>query len=191
MGRGAEGGVDVAVALSEDSGLGAEVSLVDTRLLGREQRYRQRFDSKLDQFGGILGGVGVAGEDHGDRLADITDGVLRQRRLAVWLKLFQPSQSKRYRRNVRDVRMRPHRMNAGQRQRRLRVDRPDPPVGDRRAHHAHMQLPRKRDVGGEAALPGEQRPIFQTRDGAADEFRPRRHLPRISFATARTALTMF
>ncbi len=62
---------------------------------------------------------------------------------------------------------------------------------DRRAHHAHVPLAGEIDVGGEAALAGQQRAIFETRDGAADELARRRHFARISFAAARTALMMF
>ena len=79
----------------------------------------------------------------------------------------------------------------GKLERRCRVDRFDFAVRDRRAHHAHGPLAGKRNVGGEAALADEQRAVFQTRNGAADEFGRRRHFPRISLAAARTALMMF
>ena len=36
-------------------------------------------------------------------------------------------------------------------------------------HHAHVQLMGERDVGGKAAVAGDERPIFETRDRAADE----------------------
>ncbi len=61
-------------------------------------------------------------------------------------------------------------MHAGQRERGAGVDRFKFPVRHGRAHHAHMPLAGKVDVGGEAALAGQQRAIFQTRNGTADKF---------------------
>ena len=71
------------------------------------------------------------------------------------------------------------------------VDRFDFAVRHGRAHHAHVPLAGKRNVGGETALAEQQRAVFQPRNGAADEFGRSRHFPRISFAAARTALMMF
>ena len=59
-------------------------------------------------------------------------------------------------------------------------------MGDRRAHHAHVKLAGEVDVGGEAALAGEERPVLEPADRPADE---RHH--RIFSAAARTALRMF
>ena len=107
--------------------------------------------------------------------------LLRQGALPVGLERGQAGQAEADRRNVRDVVMRPHRVHAGQRQRRRSVDRFDLAVRDGRAHHAHVPLAGKRDVGGEAALAGEQRAVLQPRHGAADELSRCGHWPRISF----------
>ena len=60
-------------------------------------------------------------------------------------------------------------------------------------HHAHVKLARKRDIRGEAALSGEERPVLEPSDRAADKLAARgAHLPpRTSAAAARTALMMF
>ena len=59
---------------------------------------------------------------------------------------------------------------------RGRVDRANAGMGVGRADHAHVQLMRERDVGGEAAIAGDERPIFKTRDRTADEVHSRQSL---------------
>ena len=51
-----------------------------------------------------------------------------------------------------------------------------------------LRLPEIREA--QAALAREQRPVFETRNGTADEFGRGRHFLRISMAAARTALMM-
>ena len=48
------------------------------------------------------------------------------------------------------------------------IDRDDAAMRMGGTHHAHMQLMSKRDVGGEAALAGDERPVLKTRQRAAD-----------------------
>ena len=50
-----------------------------------------------------------------------------------------------------------------------RVDAEDAAMRDRRADDAHVELAGEVDVGGEAALPGEERPVLQPPDRAADD----------------------
>ncbi len=57
-----------------------------------------------------------------------------------------------------------------------------------RAHDAHVQLMRKRDIGREAAPAGDERGVLLAADGSADQ---RHQRDRISCAAARTALMMF
>ncbi len=134
---------------------------------------------------------GIFREYHRDRLADIAHELVRQHRLAVGLERFQPGEAEADRRQMRDIGVGPHGMHAGQGERSTGIDRLDAAVRHRRAHHAHRPLAGEIDVGGEAALPGQQRAVFQARDGTADEFGRPAHVPRISFAAARTALMMF
>ena len=138
--------------------------------VGGVENDRQRRDIERDQVGGVFGEVLVGGKDGGDRLADIAHGMLRQRGLAVGLQRGQAGEPEADRRNVGDVGVGPHRVHAGQSERRAGVDRFDISMRQRRAHDAHGPLAGKRNVGGEAALAGKQRAVFQTRDGTADEF---------------------
>jgi hypothetical protein len=67
------------------------------------------------------------------------------------------------RRNVGDIRRRPDRGDARNVARSGRVDRADARMGMKRTNHPHVQLMRKRDVRGEAAVAGDERSIFKTR----------------------------
>ncbi len=97
--------------------------LVDTRFLGREHRCSALFDVELDQVSRVFREICVFCKDHRDRLADIAHDIFRQHRLAVGLESFQAGEPERDRRNVRDIGARPHRVHAGQLERRARVDR--------------------------------------------------------------------
>ena len=189
--RVAEGGVHVAIALAHDAGLRTHEVVEEVGLIGANKRCSERFDINLDQVRGVFGDILILREHHRNRLADIADDILRQHRLLVGLEPFDAGEAKSDLRNVRDVGMRPHRVHAGQLERRHRIDGFYFPVLNGRAHHAHRPLPGKRNVGGEASLAQQQRAVFQTRNGAADEFGRGRHFPRIASAAARTALMMF
>ena len=187
--RVAEDGIDIAVALANDTRFGGQFMLVDARLLGREHGCSERFDVDLNQIRGVFGDISIDTKHHRDRFADIADDILRQHRLAVGLERLEPGQPERDRRNVSDVCGRPHRMHARQLERGRRIDRFDFAMRGGRAHHAHVPLAGKRNIGGKAALTQQQRPVFQSRNGASDEFGC--HFPRIVSAAARTALMMF
>ncbi len=104
----------VSVLRSSSNGPGARGGIEDDG---------ERLDIECDQVDGVLGDIGIGGEYGGDRLADITHGALRQCALPVGLERGQAGQPEADRRDVRDVVMRPHRVHAGQRQRRRSVDR--------------------------------------------------------------------
>ena len=64
--------IDVAIALADDRRLARMAGrILDGRRLRVEQR-RQFLDLDCNQIGGILGGVGVLGEDGRNGVADIT-----------------------------------------------------------------------------------------------------------------------
>ena len=188
---GAEGGVDIAGFFFDDRRFGAALRVERARLRGGIENDRQWIDIEFDQIGGIFGDVLIGGKDGRHRLADIAHVMLRQRALPVRLQRGEAGQPETDRRDVRDVGKSPHRVHAGQRERGGGVDRFHFAVRHRRAHHAHDPLAGKRDIGGETALAQQQRAVFQTRNGAADEFGRGGHFPRISLAAARTALMMF
>ena len=147
---------------------------------------RQVVDVDEDALGGILGEIGVGGEDDRHRLADIAHLVLRQDRLAVGLEAGDADLAEIDRRDRGDVGEGPHRRHAGHGQGLARLDAEDAAVGDRRADDAHVELAGKIDVGGEAALSGEKRPVLQAPYGGADDGHQ-----RILSAAARTASMMF
>ncbi len=130
----------------------------------------QFLDVEHDELGRILGEIGIVGEHRRDRLADVAHRAGREQPLPVGFQAFDPGQAEVDRRNVGSVRGRPHCVDARFRQRRARVDRADAAVREIRAHDAHVQLPRKRNVGGKAATSGQQRAILEPRHRPADKF---------------------
>ena len=84
---------------------------------------------------------------------------------------FDPAQAKIDRWNVGNVGGGPYRMHAWLRQARAGVDAAQPSVREIRAHDAHVQLLRKRNVGGEPATPHQQRRVLEPHHRPADEFR--------------------
>ena len=147
---------------------------------------REVFDVGEDQSRRVLGKVGILGEDHRHRLADIAHLGGRQHRLAIGPEAGYADLAEVDRRDVRDVGRCPHGDHAGQRQRLRRVDTEEAAMRYRRADDAHMELAGEIDVGGEAALSGEERPVLEPPDRAADDAHH-----RIFSAAARTALRMF
>ena len=127
------------------------------------------FDVGEDQIGRVLGKVGILGKDHRHRLADIAHLGGREHRLAVGPEAGHADLAEVDRRDVGDVGRVHTRDHAGQRQRLRRVDAEDAAMGHRRAHDAHVELAGKADVGGEAALSGEERPVLEPPDRAADD----------------------
>ena len=121
------------------------------------------------EIGSILGRVRIGREDDGDGLAHITDAVGGEDRLAIRIETFDAGEAKIDRRNIGDIRRGPDRDDARNAAHRGRVDRADARMGMGRANYTHVQLMRERDVGGKAAIACDERPIFETRDRAADE----------------------
>ncbi len=161
--------VHVAKALADQGGLGRMAGVEGTgRRIGVHQR-GQGLDRDGHKIGGILGNVGIGGEDDGDRLADIAHTIGGEDRLAIGVEAFDAGEAEIDRRNVGHVRRGPDRNDAGNVARRSRVDTADAPMGMGGTNHAHVQLMRERDVGGEAAIAGDERPVFETRYRAADE----------------------
>ena len=167
---GAEGGVDIAVTLAHDGRLGRAAGFeLAGRRVGVQER-RQFLDVEHDELGRILGEIGIVGEHRRDRLADIAHRAGREQPLPVRFQTFDPGQAEVDRRNVGNVGCRPHREHACFRQRRARVDRADAAMREIRAHDSHVQLLRKRNIGGKTAAPGQERAVLKPRHRAADKF---------------------
>jgi len=121
------------------------------------------------EIASILGSVRIGREDDSDRLAHITHAVGGEDRLAIRIEAFDAGEAKIDRRNVGHIRSGPDRNDARNAARRGRVDGANTCMGVGGTHHPHVQLMRERDVRRKAAIAGDQRPIFKTRDRAADE----------------------
>ena len=133
-----------------------------------EHRRRLR-DVEVDEIGGILGDIGVGGEHRGNGIANIAHAVRGEDGLAIGGEALDPRQPEIDRRDVADIGEGPYGGDAGQGAGRGGVDPDQPAVRHRRAHHAHGELVREADIGGELAVPGHQRAIFEALDRAADE----------------------
>jgi len=181
-------GLDIAIALADHCRLGGAARVEFARGRIRREQHRQLLDVHFDEIRSVLGDIWAFGEHRGDRVAHISHTLFRQYGLAIRLKSLDACKTEIDRRHIGDVRVGPHCNNPRQRARRSRVDRPDAPVRESRAHDAHMKLMWKRNVRCKAAASRHQRPVLQTRDRAANEAG---HSLRISAAAARTALMIF
>ena len=94
-----------------------------TRRIGCRHRCGAWFDRQRHQICGVFGEIGIVGKDRGDRLTNVAHDVLCQDRLLVRLERFEACQTKRNVRDMNNVRMSPHCVDAGQRQRGFGVDR--------------------------------------------------------------------
>ena len=159
----------VAKALADQGGFGRMAGIEGAgRRVGFHQR-GQRLCLDGHEIGSIFGDIRIGREDDGDGLADVTHAIGGQDRLAIGIEAFDAGEAKIDRRNVGDIRRGPDRNDARNAARRGRVDRANARMGMGRTNYAHVQLMRERDVGREAAVAGDERPIFKTRDRAADE----------------------
>ena len=191
--RRAQRRVDVAIALANDRHLGVAAGREFAGLGLRVEQDRQFLDLHDDEIGGVLRDVGIIGDDGGDRLPDIAHLAGCEHRLAKGFERRDSAFAKIDRRHLGDVSRAPDRDHAGQGTRSAEVDGDDPAMGVVRAHDAHVELVRKRDIAGETAAASHQRRVFQTRDGAADPFvvAGRQRPAPILVAAARTDLMMF
>ena len=138
--------VDVAIAFAHDGGLG--------RMAGRRIRPAAPSASSSagsssmstrDQVGGVLGEIGIGREHHRDRLADIAHAIAwrgsagdRARALRCGVRRKSIGGMSATSAAVQTA------TTPGRRARRWRIDRDDAAVRVRGAHHAHVQLMRKR-----------------------------------------------
>ncbi len=163
--------LDVAVTLFDDHRLGGEPGF-ELAGLGIGRHYRgQFFEIGNDMLGGVLGLIGIFREHHRDRLAHIAYPAARHQRLTKGDEFLHAVIAEIDRRQVVNVGNGPRRNHARTGQGTGDVDGDDAPVRKRRAHHAHVELVRKRNVGREAPLTAHERRIFKPRDRGADDAR--------------------
>ncbi len=97
--RGGKSRRHVAIAFAHDRGFGRMAGAKFAgRRVGREQ-FGQTLNLDRHQVGGVLGGIGVAGEHHRDRLADIAHAFGGEDRLTVRLEPFDAGEAEIDRRN--------------------------------------------------------------------------------------------
>ena len=167
--RVAERRIEVAVFLADHARLGRAARLEFAGLLLGPQQRRQFLELQHDPVGDVLRKIRILGKHRGDRIADIAHPAARQHALAVAVQSRDLAQAKVDRRNVGHVRGGPDRMHARRGASGRGVDRQKPGVGVGRAHHTHVQLAGKGDIGGKPALAEQQRPVLKAGDRAADK----------------------
>ena len=100
--RGGECGREIAVALLDERRF---------RRLERRDDRRQVVDLDTHELRRILGAVGVVGEYHGDRLADVAHFVFREHRLLVRLQAADARQANADRRQMAHIFVGPDRVH--------------------------------------------------------------------------------
>ena len=147
--------LNVAKALADQGDFGRMAGIEGAgRRVGLHQR-GQSLDLDCHEIGGIFRDIRIGGEDDGDGFADIAHAIRGQDRLTIGIEAFDAGEAKIDRRYVGDIRRGPDRNDARNAARRGRVDGANLRMGMGRTHHAHVQLMRKRDVGGKAAIAGD------------------------------------
>ena len=160
--RGRDRPGDVAAGFFEQENIGlARGIAVDHR--------GKRLDIDGDRLQCILGQRDAVGDHDGDRLADKADLVGGDDRLHVTLGRRQRVVPQRNRRYLADVGRGDHRMDAGPRAGRRRVDRADAAVRDGAAQDHRVQHFFVGEIVGVLAAPGEKAQILEPLDRAADE----------------------
>ena len=133
-----------------------------------------------DRRRGVLGDIARIGDHHGDRLADVTDFIARQRRLRARRRdrgIGREHRDRRAAHRLGQIVGGEHRMDARHRHRGADVDAADHGMGMRRAHEAGVQQARQFQVVDEAAAAGEQRRIFEPLHARAEMFCAHRLAP--------------
>ncbi len=181
MGRGGEGVFHVAIGHGDEGGdIGGEIAVAARRARGQRVAAIAGSGKHLvvdrDGCGGILGEIAVVGDDHGDGFADIADLIAGERMLGAQRRdggIGHRHRQRLGRELSGQVVRREHRMDAGHRQRRRRVDCADTGMGMRAPHEGCMQRARQLHVVDEARPPGEQSGVFDPRHPGAEL--PRAH----------------
>ena len=124
-----------------------------------------------DKLGAVFGRIGIGREHSRYRLADITQPLAREKRLAIGTQGLGGRIAKINGRRIVDVRRSPHRDNFRHRQCSGHVDGPAAPGIriSRDTQDAHMQLMREADIANEGPLPGQQRRILQPNHQLAED----------------------
>ena len=159
------------------------------RRLERRHLCGQLVDLEAHELGGVFGSVRIFGEYQGHRLADIAHAVVRQHGLLIGLQAADAREADADRRHMAHIVEGPHGVHAGMGARLGLVDGNQLAVRHRGPHDAHMELPRRREIGGVLPAPEKQRAVLKALERGADVL----HFARffISAAAARTALRMF
>jgi len=131
----------------------------------------QRLIVHRDQRGGVFREVTRLRDHHCDRFADEGDLVLRQNKrsdVGRQLRGTKLQGESLLRQERLEIGKGEHRAHPRRAARRFRVDRANARVPVRAAHECRLQHVRKAQVGDEAAVASEQRPILEPLDGMAD-----------------------
>lgn len=168
MRRAGKGRVDVAIGAGKFGDQIMRRIAVDGRRIGGERRAAvggrfQNLEFDLDETCRVLGHIGIGGDDHGDRFADI-DGLIGSEDVTVAL-LFvglvrQRDDETVGRGNSANIVAGEHGDDARQRQSGALVDRHDLGMRMRTAHESGVQHAGQPDVADKARFAAQQVPVF-------------------------------
>ena len=182
--RARERRIDVAFADREGTDEVGMKFVMDDRGARAQRRFgvndgRERIEIETDQLRGILGRVPALGHDDGDGLADVTDLVMREKRL-LRIDEFVLDQRRPFARQrklrVRHRRQERQEVGAGQGTddagcgKRLRqMHAADARVGNRASDEDRVQHVRQIEIGDELSAAGQQSMILAARHRTADK----------------------
>ena len=158
--RGLERQIDFTVRLSDDHRLGGQAFIKLARIAVGAQHRRQFVKLYNDGFGRVLRPIGIVRKHDRDWIADIAHAAACQHWLPIRNKRFHAVVAKIDWGQGAEIVAGPGGHNARIRPGRRRIDRNDPPVRNRGADNAHVELKRKRNIGREQPASLYQRAIL-------------------------------
>ena len=167
--RRSKGCLDIAVTGAQHERLRGDAGCETAGSRTGVQYRGQLMGLDRDKLGAVFGQIGMGREHSRYRLADITQPLAREKRLAIGTQRLGGRIAKIDGRQVVDVRRSPHRDDFRHGQCSGHVDGPQLGIRISRAHDAHMQLMREPDIADEGPLPGQQRRILQPNHRLAED----------------------
>ena len=160
--------LDIPIAFAYGGGLGGQARRKFAKRRGGIGEHRQRLEVEAHAFGRVFGNEGVGCKDRRDRIPDIAHPIARQNGLQVGVEFDRGPFTQGDTGDADHILRGPDRHHATHGKGLRGVNAEQSGMGHRRAHHAHVQLMRKRQVGGKPALTAYERQVFQARDRLAE-----------------------
>ena len=191
-----EGARDIAAPVGGAAGDVRPGIVVDerrTRLRRRHEIDRRRLGRivHFDQLQRVLGEIAALGHHQRHRLADEAYTARRERPVGARMDESGVLVQQRHGRvGGAQILVGEHRVDAAERQRRVRIDAGEAGLGVGAAQHRRVGHVGQADVVDEAGAPGEQPRVLAPRDRLADQPRGHGLSPRSIAAARRTAATI-